>query len=75
LRCSRWRWLTTIGSGWFEVNMHRAPSSYVIERDNNVVRVDFWRKPEPPAPKFPGAGALRELSIDQSEPLPACRAA
>ena len=32
---------------------------YVIARDRNVVRVDFQRKPEPPAPKFPGAGALR----------------
>ena len=32
---------------------------YVIARDRNVERVDFQRKPEPPAPKFPGAGALR----------------
>ena len=31
---------------------------YVIARDRNVVRVDFPRT-EPPAPKFPGAGALR----------------
>jgi hypothetical protein len=31
---------------------------YVIARENNVVLVDF-RRPEPPAPDFPGAGALR----------------
>jgi hypothetical protein len=32
---------------------------YVISRESNVVRVDFARKPDPPAPRFPGAGALR----------------
>jgi len=26
---------------------------------NNVLHVDFRREPDPPAPKFPGAGALR----------------
>jgi hypothetical protein len=32
----------------------------VISRESNVVRVDFGRKPDdPPAPRFPGAGALR----------------
>jgi hypothetical protein len=31
----------------------------IISLDSNVVRVDFSRKPEPPAPTFPGAGALR----------------
>jgi hypothetical protein len=31
---------------------------YVIARENNVVLVDF-RRSEPPAPNFPGAGALR----------------
>jgi hypothetical protein len=31
---------------------------YVIARENNVVLVDF-RKTQPPAPDFPGAGALR----------------
>jgi hypothetical protein len=30
----------------------------VIERENNVIVVDFQR-PDPPAPHFPGAGALR----------------
>ena len=34
---------------------------YVVARDRNVVCVNFQRKPEPPAPKFPGAGALRIL--------------
>ena len=32
---------------------------YVIARERNVVRVDFRREPDPPAPKFPGAAALR----------------
>ena len=38
---------------------------FVIGRENNVLRVDFSRDPDPPAPKFPGAGGLRE-SIDES---------
>jgi hypothetical protein len=29
---------------------------YVIARESNVVRVDFARRPDPPAPRFPGAG-------------------
>jgi hypothetical protein len=54
---------------------------YVIARDSNVVRVDFARRREPPAPQFPGAGALRpgtRAAMDQSEPqarsapFPAC---
>jgi hypothetical protein len=32
---------------------------YITAREGNVLRVDFWREPDPPAPKFPGAGALR----------------
>lgn len=32
---------------------------YVIAREDNVVRVDFRREPDPPAPQFPGAAALR----------------
>jgi len=40
--------------------MYRAHSAYVVERDSNIVRVDFGREPDPPAPKFPGAGALHE---------------
>jgi hypothetical protein len=35
---------------------------FVIGRENNVVRVDFRRDPDPPAPKFPGASGLREIS-------------
>ena len=31
----------------------------VIEREQNILRVDFRKEPEPPTPKFPGAGALR----------------
>lgn len=41
--------------------MHRAMrSSCVIARESNVVRVDFGREPDPPAPRFPGAAGLRE---------------
>jgi hypothetical protein len=32
---------------------------HVIAREGNVLRVDFRRDPDPPAPRFPGAGALR----------------
>jgi hypothetical protein len=44
----------------------RCAYSYVIGRKNNVVIVDF-RRPDPPAPKFPGAGALR-ASGQHSDP-------
>jgi hypothetical protein len=33
----------------------------VLGRDSNVVRVDFHRDPEPPLPRFPGGGALRDV--------------
>ena len=42
--------------------MLRRNGRYVIRRDNNVLEVDFGREPDPPAPKFPGAGGLRELT-------------
>jgi hypothetical protein len=32
---------------------------YVIGREQNIVRVNFMREPEPPTPPFPGAGAMR----------------
>jgi hypothetical protein len=32
---------------------------YVIARESNVVRVDFNRQPDPPAPRFPGGRGLR----------------
>jgi hypothetical protein len=44
---------------------------YVIVRDNNVVHVDFGREPDPPAPKFPGAAALRE-GLDNQSTEPFC---
>jgi len=34
----------------------------VIGRENNVVIVDFSREPDPPAPRFPEANALRKAS-------------
>jgi hypothetical protein len=39
---------------------------YVIGRENNVVLVDFTR-PDPSAPHFPGAGALRSITESESE--------
>lgn len=44
---------------------------FVIARDRNVLRVDFHRDPDPPAPRFPGAGALRGLQ--PAEPVDAFR--
>jgi hypothetical protein len=41
---------------------------YVIVRDSNVLGVDFARRPDPPAPRFPGAGALRPATMDHGEP-------
>jgi len=47
---------------------------YVIGRESNVLRVDFHPEREPPAPRFPGAGALRyqqpfSESVDAVAPL------
>jgi hypothetical protein len=42
-----------------ELNAMARASRYVLGRENNIVRVDFTREPDPPAPRFPGAGALR----------------
>jgi hypothetical protein len=39
----------------------------VIARADNVVLVDFSRKPEPPAPRFPGARGLREISYEECQ--------
>lgn len=47
---------------------------YVIAREGNVIRVDFPAETDPPAPKFPGAAALRQsqlpepLDVLQSQP-------
>jgi hypothetical protein len=35
---------------------------HLISNDGKVVWVDFEREPDPPAPRFPGAGALRTSS-------------
>jgi hypothetical protein len=39
--------------------MLSAINRYVIGRENNVIRVNFCREPDPPAPCFPGANGLR----------------
>lgn len=42
---------------------------YVLARDRNVLRVDFNREPDPPAPGFPGAGALRPWHCEDSDQI------
>jgi len=44
----------------------RSAERFVIARDNNVVLVDF-RRPDPPAPVFPGAGGLRAVKGSEEE--------
>jgi hypothetical protein len=47
--------------------MHTASTinRYIVARDRNVVRVRFDRRdPDPPAPTFPGAAALRQYRGD-----------
>ncbi|MNC89309.1 hypothetical protein D3C83_52230 [compost metagenome] len=51
-----------------------AEGRYVIARIGNVVRVNFSRDPEPPAPRFPGAAALRGSGEEEAHEL-ACVAA
>jgi hypothetical protein len=46
----------------------RIRNRFIIGREANVVRVDFRREPDPPAPTFPGAGALR---ADTRQPIEA----
>lgn len=43
---------------------------YVIAREDNVVRVDFSRKPDSPTPPFPGASSLRIVSNFSEAPQP-----
>ena len=40
---------------------------HVIARESNVVRVDFRRDPDPPAPFFPGAIGLRLSHSEREE--------
>lgn len=42
--------------------MRTLTNDRVIARSDNVVLVDFSRKPEPPAPRFPGAAGLRKVN-------------
>jgi hypothetical protein len=39
----------------------------VIARDRDVLRVDFSREPDPPAPCFPGANGLRLSHAERDE--------
>jgi len=47
--------------------MIRSSNRYVVRRENNVLQVDFSREPDPPAPRFPGASALRRFGQEDSE--------
>ena len=38
---------------------------HITARESNVVRVNFNREPDPRAPRFPGAGALRQPGHDE----------
>jgi hypothetical protein len=40
---------------------------YAIARESNVVRVDFSRDPDPPAPCLPGANGLRLSDIARDD--------
>lgn len=40
----------------------------IIGHEHNLVRVDFRRPSDPPAPKFPGASGLRPLKRQVCEP-------
>ena len=42
---------------------------HVIAREGNVLRVDFERDPDPPAPKFPGACGLRPVEAPAYDSL------
>jgi hypothetical protein len=41
----------------------------VFHRDGNVLRVNFRREPDPPAPRFPGAAGLREVGLEEDSQI------
>jgi hypothetical protein len=45
------------------------PDRHVVGRKDNVVIVDFRGPPDPPAPYFPGGGALRVAVLTGDEAL------
>jgi hypothetical protein len=55
--------------------MLSAADRYVIERENNIVRVDFRREPDPPSPCFPGANGLRLTDAEHNGAEPPTTAA
>lgn len=46
---------------------------YVVARDSNVLRVDFNREPDPPGPRFPGAGALHPWRCEETDRMDSAR--
>ena len=51
--------------------MRFSKDACIIGRRDNVLVVDFTRRPEPPVPTFPGANALRENATEEIELLAA----
>lgn len=49
--------------------MQRGINRFVISRENNVVRVDFSRDPDPPTPRFPGASGVREIGYESASEI------
>jgi hypothetical protein len=47
--------------------MRLSKNTCIIGRTDNVLVVDFTRRPEPPVPRFPGANALRENASEDVE--------
>jgi hypothetical protein len=45
--------------------MRCCTNTCIIGRKDNVLVVDFTRGPEPPAPRFPGANALRGENTEE----------
>jgi hypothetical protein len=45
--------------------MRLATNLHVIGRQDNILLVDFSKRPEPPAPRFPGAAGLRAVGPDE----------
>lgn len=39
----------------------------IIGREDNILVVDFTRRPEPPVPRFPGGNALRQNYAEEAE--------
>lgn len=48
--------------------MRLAKKGYIVGEEGNVVLVDFTPSTDPPAPRFPGACALRKMAVEGIQP-------